>query len=117
MKSFVCMNSLVIVRSIMKDGAGWKMEARIDSDPMMEFLTDEQFIILDESSIVPLAAFRSLYNDFRNHYNMEKQTRWSEDVYRVPFNENGVSLHKNQTIDWEGVTQTGVDAVHGVRFK
>lgn len=89
-------------------------KTRRETDPMDEFLSDGKFVVVRQGEMMPLSNFRTLYNEFRTHYDMGKAPRWCEDVYRTPFNERCIVVHKNVDIVWEGEPLNNVDVVVGV---
>ena len=88
-----------------------------ETDPMEEFVTDVDWVIVEDGARMPMSAFRSLFNEYRQHYDMGKASRWCEEVYRNTFNDHGISVQKHGTIDWEGETLEDVDIVIGIRKK
>jgi len=88
-----------------------------ETDPMEEFLSDGNWVVEDIAARMPMSVFRALFNEYRQHYDMGKASRWCEDVYRIPFNDRGIQVIKNGTIDWDDETLTDVDIVIGLRPK
>lgn len=86
-----------------------------ETDPIMEFLTDKDYIDVDAAKTMPMSKFRELYNEWRQYYDMGKASRWCEDVYRNAFSEWNIFVQKRQAqYDWNGETLHSVDVIYGI---
>jgi hypothetical protein len=90
-------------------------KTRRETDPIEEFISDGNYVVEENFAEMPMSEFRSLFNDYRLHYEMSKASRWSEDVYRTAFNEHGLLVVHSTSFEWQGETLTNVDIIRGLR--
>ena len=85
------------------------------TDPVVDFLSDTKYVKLEEGAIMLMKDFKDLYTRYRLDNDLGKPPRWSEDVYRTPFNERGILVVKNKTnVTIGGAQYRKVDVIYNL---
>lgn len=89
-------------------------KGRRETDPIEGFLSEGSFVKVLEGGIMLMDTFRDLYNRYRLKYDMGKGLRWSEDLYRTPFSERGISVRRHERFVHDGQEYANVDVVRNL---
>jgi hypothetical protein len=88
---------------------------RRKTDPMEDFLACGEFVAVAPASLLLMSDFRSLYNQYRQKYDLGRSTKWSEELYRTPFNERGLSVVRRESVTIGAATHANADVVVGLQ--
>lgn len=95
--------------------ADYYRRGRRATEPLVDFLSDEQYVVVEEGATMLLASFRELFGRYRIDKELGKMAKWSEDVYRTPFSERGILVQRKESVVIDGVEHRTVDVVYNVR--
>ena len=90
-------------------------KGRRDTDPIEGFLSEGTFVRVEEGALMLMDDFKELYGRYRLKYDMGKALRWSEDTYRTPFNERGITVKRmEQYAHHDGQEYVNVDVIRNL---
>lgn len=85
------------------------------TDPMVDFLSNKKFVQVEEGSIMLMKDFRELFTQFRLENDMGKPPRWSDDIYRTPFNERGIMVADKKQVQIGNVEYHNVTVIYNLK--
>ena len=91
--------------------ADFYYKVRRESDPVEAFLSDGRYVKVAQGQMMLMAKFRELYNQYRLDNDMGKNIKWSEDAYKTPFADRGVSVTRKSRVDIDGEEHINVDVL------
>jgi hypothetical protein len=94
--------------------AEYYRKSRRATDPIEDFLSEGTFLKLDPGEKMLLDDFKELYTQYRIKYDLGKALRWSEASYRTPFNERGLFVRREVSVEIDGTEHHNVDVIIGL---
>lgn len=94
--------------------AEYYRKSRRATDPIEDFLSEGKYVTLDPTKKMLLSEFKELYAKYRMDYDLGRALRWSEAVYRTPFNDRGLFVRREELAVIDGMEHRNVDFVIGL---
>ena len=85
-----------------------------ETNPFEEFMTNEDYVALDDTGAILLDDLRDLYNTYLQDHGRRASVRWSEDVYMTSLTKRQLHVSRPSEITIDGCQHTNRNVVVGL---